>query len=44
MPRSRFFNVANMSFNAIRENIILVNSSIGTVCIVCVKRKYQFKP
>ena len=32
MPCSRFFNVANVSFNAIRENKILVKISEFTVC------------
>ena len=31
MPKSRFLNVANMSFNAIRENKILAKISDFTV-------------
>ena len=32
MPKSRIFNVANMPFNAIRENKILAKTSEFTVC------------
>ena len=32
MPKLRIFNVANMSFNALRENKIIAKNSEFTVC------------
>ena len=33
MPNSQIFNIANMSFNAIRENKILTKISELTICL-----------
>ena len=39
MPLSRIFNVANVSFNAIRENKILAKISELTVEHICINIK-----
>ena len=37
MPKSRIFNVANMSFNAFRENNIIAKITVGCRHILFVK-------
>ena len=42
MPKSRFLNVANMSFNAIHENKIRAKISEFTVGTICMLKKVAF--